>query len=265
MSKEFHRCAQANYLRQLWTEKCSQLCQPICTSQTAVKPLFLTYSIPLAYWHIQMGHICLGQFIKCCGQEHVHINTMCNNITHSFRLTKHIIHSILRNSFKQSPPCTKARLVKGNGSLFLSAPHLIPWKVLDAISDLGNLYGLDQPRKTEPTRRWWVQSQGKNVTVWSVRVETTNFACHALRGNNTGISTMITFTVSIYVRGSHLFVHHRLAVAHWVLRSPQDKPSPDARKKLRSQGHPRVSARQLSTPITKTICYWRDLTNHSAL
>ena len=44
MSKEFHRCAQANYRRQLWTEKCSQLCQPICTSQTAVKPLFLTYS-----------------------------------------------------------------------------------------------------------------------------------------------------------------------------------------------------------------------------
>ena len=37
MNKEFHRCAQANYLRQLWTEKCSQLCQPICTSQTAVR------------------------------------------------------------------------------------------------------------------------------------------------------------------------------------------------------------------------------------
>ena len=44
MSKEFRRCAKANYRRQLWTEKCSQLCQPICTSQTAGKPLFLTYS-----------------------------------------------------------------------------------------------------------------------------------------------------------------------------------------------------------------------------
>ena len=127
---------------------------------------------------------------------------------------------------KESPPWLPA--VTGP-----YCPDDIPHQLLYSFqSDLGNLYGLVQPRKTEPTRRWWVQSQGKNVTVWSVRVETTNFACDALRGKNAGMSTMITLTVSMYVRGSHLFVHHRLAVAHWVLRSPQDKPSPDARKNL---------------------------------
>ena len=66
------------------------------------KPLFLIYSIPLAHWHIQMGHICLGQLANAVVKEHVHINTICNNITHSFRLSKHI-YSILRNAFKQSP------------------------------------------------------------------------------------------------------------------------------------------------------------------
>ena len=60
--------------------------------------------------------------------------------------------------------------------------------------------------------------EGKNLS--GVRVETTNFACGALRGDNVGISTMMTFTVSIWCVDP-TFVHHRLAnVAHSLLRSP---------------------------------------------